>query len=67
MKGYNAVRRTARALREYYGVNLGTDTLATCVASSTEAEVLQIPGVGKKTIKLIKAWLVIHHMELYHG
>jgi DNA-directed RNA polymerase alpha subunit len=61
------VTRAANAIRAEYGENMQVSMLALLISQCTEAEMLQVPNIGKKALKLIKAWLVIHGKELYHG
>jgi DNA-directed RNA polymerase alpha subunit len=61
------VTRAANAIRAEYGEDMPVRTMAVLISQCTEAEMLQVPNIGKKALKLIKAWLAIHHMELYHG
>jgi hypothetical protein len=66
------VQRTCNILWYEYGVGTPrrithTDVLAYMLSRRSEAELLTWPGIGKATIKLLKAWLVIHKRELRHG
>jgi hypothetical protein len=66
-KGQQAamVQRTCSILR--YGLEgRATSNVAYHTSLHTEADWLQVPGVGPATIKLIKAWLLLHNKELRH-
>jgi hypothetical protein len=61
------VARTRSAIVNQWGQHYSVHHLARHIALHTEAELLQVPNIGKKMVKLIKAWLAIHHQELRHG